>query len=68
MTPEQEVAYAQLIALGIQSGVKIYTEIQQNHQNQLASIEEVLAGADVLANKVIATADAELAKLPPKQV
>lgn len=60
------VALANLLSLLLPLGMKVYTGIQQAHTDKLKPIEDILAAADANWNDVIAAAQAELAKLPPK--
>lgn len=57
------VAIANLAALGIQIFSQIYSGIQQANANALKPLADILAAANTLDDTVIATAQAEIAKL-----
>lgn len=57
------VTIANLAALGIQVFSKIYAGIQQSHADALKPLADILAAADTIDDSVIATAQAEIAKL-----
>ena len=52
----------------IPAGVQVYTAIQQANQSQYPPISELIAENDKLAAQMIATAQAEIAKLTPPTV
>ena len=57
------IAIANLAALGIQVFSQIYNQIQQANANSLKPLADILAAANKIDDDVIATAQAEIAKL-----
>jgi len=57
------ITIANLSALGIQVFSQIYAQIQQANANSLKPLADILAAANKIDDDVIATAQAEIAKL-----
>jgi len=57
------VAIAQLAALGIQIFGQIYSGIQASHADELKPLSDILTAATAVDTSVIASAQAEIAKL-----
>jgi hypothetical protein len=57
------VTIAQLAALGISVFSQIYAGIQASNANALKPLADILAAANTLDDSILATAQAEIAKL-----
>ena len=57
------VTLANLIALGLQIGMKAYEEIQQANADSIKPLADILDAANKIDDSVIAAAQAEIAKL-----
>jgi len=59
------IALANLLAILVPLGAKVYIAIQQANQDQLKPLADVIAAADANWDDVIVNAQAEIAKFTP---